>query len=84
MEARIVSNQVVNSLQVSTLRDVPQGDFIPGLNFLIKNISDEDVEATIIPAGQKESIKTIMGIGWNPEICRGIINAPKGVFQYGY
>lgn len=54
------------------------------LIFLIKNISDEDVEATIIPAGQKESIKTIMGVGWNPEICRGIINAPKGVFQYGY
>lgn len=40
--------------------------------------------SNIIPAGQKESIKTIMGIGWNPEICRGIINAPKGVFQYGY
>lgn len=49
MDARIVSNQVVNSLQVSILRDVPPGDFIPGLNFLIKNISDEDVEATIIP-----------------------------------
>ena len=46
MDARIVSNQVVNSLQVSILRDVPPGDFIPGLNFLIKNISDEDVEAT--------------------------------------
>lgn len=34
MDARIASNQVVNSLQVSTLRDVPQGDFIPGLNFI--------------------------------------------------
>lgn len=63
MDAGIVSNQVVNSLQVSILGDVPPSDFILGLDFLIKNISDEDVEATIIPAGQKESIKTIMGIG---------------------
>lgn len=35
MGARIVSNQVINSLQISVL----------------KNISDDDVEVTIIPAG---------------------------------
>lgn len=49
-----------------------------------KNISDDDVEVTIIPAGQKDSIKTILGVGWNPEICKGVINAPSGVLQYGY
>lgn len=51
---------------------------------LLKNISDDDVEVTIIPAGQKDSIKTILGVGWNPKICKGVINAPSGVLQYGY
>lgn len=67
--ARIVSNQVINSLQISVLKEVPSGNFNPGVNFLLKNISDDDVEVTIIPAGQKDSIKTILGVGWNPEIC---------------
>ena len=38
---------------------MPSGNFNPGVNFLLKNISDDDVEVTIIPAGQKDSIKTI-------------------------
>ena len=58
MDARIVSNQVINSLQISVLKEVPSGNFNPGVNFLLKNISDDDVEVTIIPAGQKDSIKT--------------------------
>lgn len=73
-----------NSLQISVLKEVPSGNFNPGVNFLLKNISDDDVEVTIIPAGQKDSIKTILGVGWNPEICKGVINAPSGVLQYGY
>lgn len=48
--------------------EVPSGNFNPGVNFLLKNISDDDVEVTIIPAGQKDSIKTILGVGWNPVI----------------
>lgn len=84
MDARIVSNQVINSLQISVLKEVPSGNFNPGVNFLLKNISDDDVEVTIIPAGQKDSIKTILGVGWNPEICKGVTNAPSGVLQYGY
>ena len=67
MDARIVSNQVTNSLQISVLKEVPSGNFNPGVNFLLKNISDDDVEVTIIPTGQKDSIKTILGVGWNPE-----------------
>jgi hypothetical protein len=64
IDARIVSNQVINSLQISVLKEVPSGNFNPGVNFLLKNISDDDVEVTIIPAGQKDSIKTILGVGW--------------------
>ena len=74
----------INSLQISVLKEAPSGNFNPGVNFLLKNISDDDVEVTIIPAGQKDSIKTILGVGWNPEICKGVINAPSGVLQYGY
>lgn len=33
---------------------MPSGNFNPGVNFLLKNISDDDVEVTIIPAGQEE------------------------------
>lgn len=62
IDARIVSNQVINSLQISVLKEVPSGNFNPGVNFLLKNISG-DVEVTIIPAGQKDSIKTILGVG---------------------
>lgn len=29
MDARIVSNQVINSLQISVLKEVPQGTSIP-------------------------------------------------------
>ena len=44
MDARIVSNQVINSLQISVLKEVPSGNFNPGVNFLLKNISDDDVD----------------------------------------
>lgn len=37
-----------NSLQISVLKEVPSGNFNPGVNFLLKNISDDDdVEVTI-------------------------------------
>lgn len=71
MDARIVSNQVINSLQISVLKEVPSGNFNPGVNFLLKNISDDDVEVTIIPAGQKDSIKTILGVGQNTLLVGG-------------
>lgn len=29
---RIVSNQVINSLQISVLKEVPSGNFNPGVN----------------------------------------------------
>lgn len=67
---------------------MPSGNFNPGVNFLLKNISDDDVEVTIIPAGQKDSIKTILGVGWNPEICEDKakldnLSDPKNLLAYG-
>lgn len=63
LDARIVSNQVINSLQISVLKEVPSGNFNPGVNFLLKNISDDDVEVTIIPAGQKDKTRRRYGCG---------------------
>lgn len=72
------------SLQVSVLKDVPSGqDFEIDNGFLIKNITEDDIELTIIPLHQKESIKTIFYSGWNPELVKKIINVPSGI-QIGY
>lgn len=48
VDARIVSNQVINSLQISVLKEVPSGNFNPGVNFLLKNISDDEVDAYLL------------------------------------
>ena len=72
------------SLQVSVLKNVPSGqDFEMDNGFLIKNITEDDIELTIIPLHQEESIKTIFYSGWNPELVKKIINVPSGI-QIGY
>lgn len=76
------NDNIINSLQVTRLGDIPTGDFTPDEVFLIKNNTGEDIEVEIIPAKQTESVTTILNPGWNPEICRAIINAPAGL-QYG-
>lgn len=73
----------LNSLQVSIVKEIPVGNFEPGLVFLIKNDTGEDLQVTIIPAGQSEEITTIMSPGWNPELIKKVINAPSGL-KYGY
>lgn len=42
MDNRIINRaEVINSLQVSVLRNIPAGDFNPGIGFLVKNITEE-------------------------------------------
>lgn len=37
MDNRIINRaEVINSLQVSVLRNIPAGDFNPGIGFLVK------------------------------------------------
>lgn len=77
-------NHSVTSLQVSTLQDVPAGkDFELTSGFLIKNISDDDIQLTVIPLDGNEEITTIFYSGWNPELVKKIINVPSGI-QIGY
>lgn len=75
--------RVINSLQVSVLKDVTPGNFNPGVVFLVKNNTEEDLQVTIVPAGQLEPVTTTLYTGWNPELIKQIINAPSGL-QYGY
>lgn len=74
---------ILNSLQVSTIQQIPQGNFEPGLIFLIKNDTEEDLQVTIVPAGQDNEITTTISVGWNPELVKKVINAPSGL-KYGY
>lgn len=84
MDVRLFNNSgVLNSVQVSVLKNIPTGHFKPGVVFLIKNNTDSDLELTIVPAGQNEQVTTTIYSGWNPELVKEIINAPYGL-QYGY
>lgn len=85
MDVKLYSQSgVQNSLQVSSVYDVPQGDFDPGRVFLLKNITEEDLQVTIVPAAQDEQIVTTLQSGWNPELVKKVIGAPENSLQYGY
>lgn len=81
-----ITNQggVINSLQVSVLKDIPAGNFNPGIYFLVKNITEENIEAQVRPAGQSEFVTTIIYPGWNPEIYSEIKGVSEDTLQYGY
>lgn len=84
MDTKIYSTSgVVNSLQVASVKNIPAGDFNPAINFLIKNITDENITSTIITAAGDE-VSTVLYPGWNPEICKGIKNVTENTLQYGY
>lgn len=79
-------NKDGNSLQVSSLRDVPAGDFqiIQGENpALIKNITDSDLVLEVKLPRNKEYISTIFYPGWNPELVVAIKGVAEGTLQYG-
>ena len=78
------NSDLITSLQVGVLKDVPAGNFNPGHYFLIKNITEDPYGVKIRPAGQEEFVTTVMYPGWNPEIVSEIEDAPENVFQYGY
>lgn len=79
----------VTNFQVAHMGVIPSGDFnitISGKKqpFLIKNITEDNVEVEIVPAGQTESITTVLYPGWNVEIVNQINNAPADTLQYGF
>lgn len=78
------NSNLITSLQAGVLKDVPAGDFNPGFYFLIKNITDENISIEVRPAGQSETVTTVLYPGWNPEIYAEVKGATSGQLQYGY
>lgn len=81
---------ITNSLQISKIGDIPVGAFnIKDTNeqlipFVVKNITDDNITATITPYSQDTSVTTILYPGWNVELCKSIVVINANTLQYGY
>lgn len=84
MEKILNKDLLINSLQVSKLKDIPQGNFNPGIYFLVKNITDNNITIEVRPAGQSEFVSTVLYPGWNPELISEIKNVTANQLQYGW
>lgn len=84
MEKILNKDLLINSLQVSKLKDIPQGNFNPGIYFLVKNITDNNITIEVRPAGQSEFVSTVLYPGWNPELISEIKNVTVNQLQYGW
>lgn len=73
-----------NSLQVSYISDIAAGTLDLSTPFLIKNITDNNITATIkLVSGS--TVSTVLYPGWNPELCQAITSAVEAnTLQYGY
>lgn len=85
MEENKIVNEggVITSLQVSQIGNIPAGDFKPGFNFLIKNITDNNITISVKPVGNKTSVSTVLYPGWNPELCSEISSVTVNTLQFG-
>lgn len=84
MEKILNKDLLINSLQVSKLKDIPQGNFNPGIYFLVKNITNNNIAIEVRPAGQSEFVSTVLYPGWNPELISEVKNVTANQLQYGY
>lgn len=79
-----------NSLQIAIMGEITSGIFNidNGLGdkvpFLIKNITDENITITIVPAGNDSPIETVLYPGWNVELVKEVQNAEANTLQYGF
>ena len=80
----INENGCINSLQVSVLQSIPAGDFAPGRSFVVKNITDDEIELSVRLVNQENFVTTKIYPGWNPEIFIEIKNVEADTLQYGY
>lgn len=77
-------NGCANSLQVSVLQDVPEGTFSPGRPFVVKNITDDAIQASVRLVNQENFVTTQIYPGWNPELLIEIEDVEADTLQYGY
>lgn len=85
METIIKNNSGIPvNIQISTLGDIPAGDYIPNRSFLIKNITEDNITITGRLAGNMQVVSTVVYPGWNPEIFYELENVVKNTLQFGY
>lgn len=72
------------SLQVSSIGNIPAGNYEPGNIFLIKNITEDNITVEVLPATSNDYISTVLYPGWNPELVRGVKGVTANQLQYGY
>lgn len=85
MDTKIYTKSgLTGSLWIGTLGNIPTGKFYLGNYFLVKNITDENIELEVKMPGSKEYIKTIFYPEWNVELIQEIKDAPLKSLQYGY
>lgn len=73
------------NIQITKLGNVTGGEFkIPPQSFMLKNLTDDFLRVTIQLVDEKDPISTILEPGWNPEMCKKVLNAAPGTLQYGY
>lgn len=75
---------VRTSLQIAKIHGIPSGNFNPGIPFLVKNITEDNISIQIRPAGQEDFIETVLYPGWNVELISEIKGVQENTLQYGY
>lgn len=84
------TSNFANSLQVAIIGKIPSGTFSiddeygDKVPFLIKNIGDDNVTVSIVPAGGTEPVSTVVYPGWNVELVKEIRDNNSEDLQYGY
>jgi hypothetical protein len=79
-----------NSLQIAIMGNIPSGTFSISDGrggkspFLIKNITDDNITATVVTAGNEEPIETVLYPGWNVELIKEVQNVEANTLQYGF
>lgn len=75
-----------NSLQVSSIGDIPAGEFsiVKGqYPFLVKNITQDEVTVQVKLCKMDTYVSTVLYPGWNPELIISIKGVPANTLQYG-
>ena len=71
------------SLQVSYIRQLPAGDSTFTEPVLVKNITDENITASVKMSSGDDFIETIFYPGWNPELIIAIKDVEADTLQIG-
>lgn len=76
-------NNAQNSLQISKLGNVPEGNSTFQQPSLIKNITDDSIVLQVKLLGNNDYIETVLYPGWNVELITAIKGAVANQLQYG-